>query len=334
MVKKDEKIWALLVQLGTAVFIDHVYDELVFDDSVWDKIVEECAKHKYNTILLDVAEGLQYGSHPELAKKGAWSRTRLKKEIKRLKDLGLTIIPKLNFSAMHDAWLGEYSRMISTKTYYHVCRDLINEAYDLFDKPKYIHLGMDEEDIEHTKKHDYVTIRKGELLWHDLQFLFDCVHDVGATPWIWTDQCFDYPEEFMKRFGPEDVVLSPWQYNALNPEHFTPVSSRQVYIDYYNKPRYRGMNIQYVEDDPWLVKYREMLPKYLEKGYKVFPCMSDANDCGEINCMDTLEFFKEKADAQTLGYVMAPWLLTTKDGEAGIVRNIELMANARKKIYK
>ena len=74
----------------------------------------------------------------------------------------------------------------------------------------------------------------------------------------------------------EDVVLSPWQYNALKEEHYTPVASRQVYIDYYDKPRYKGLNIQYVEDDPWLVKYRKMLPKYLEKGYKVFPCMSEA----------------------------------------------------------
>ncbi|MBQ1229154.1 MAG: uracil permease, partial [Firmicutes bacterium] len=41
--------------------------------------------------------------------------------------MGITIIPKLNFSTNHDVWLGEYSRMVSTSIYYGVCRDLIND---------------------------------------------------------------------------------------------------------------------------------------------------------------------------------------------------------------
>lgn len=334
MAKKDEKMWALLVQLGTAVFVDHVYDELVFTDSVWDKIVEECHKHGYNTIILDLAEGIQYKSHPELAKKGAWSCERVEKEIKKLRDLGITIVPKLNFSAMHHEWLGEYRKMVTTDTYYSVCRDLIKEVYDLFDKPKYIHLGMDEEDIEHTVMHELVIIRQGNVLWNDLRFFFDCVHEVGAMPWIWTDHGFNNPEEFIKRFSPDEVVLSPWQYNALYEEHFTPVASRQVYIDYYKRPEYRGLDIKYVEDDPWLVKYRTMLPKFIEAGFKMFPCMSDVNDCGKINCLDTLRFFKENANEQTLGFVMAPWKLTIKEHLEPIVRNISLLAEAREEVYK
>ena len=331
---KNEKMWAFLVHLGSNLWTYSLNDEMVFDMDVWNKIVDSCVEHKYNTIILDLAEGLLYDSHPEIAVKGSWSKTKMINEIKRLKELGITVIPKLNFSAFHDFWLGEYERMISTKTYYKVCKDLIEEVYYLFDKPEYIHLGMDEEDLDHTSNIPMVIVRQNELLWHDLEYLFKCVRDLGATPWIWTDPGFDYPDEFMKRFGPEDVVLSPWQYNALKEENYTPVSSNPNYIEHYRQSKYKNMDIKYVEDDPFLVKYREMVPKYIEKGYRLFPCMSNSNNCGEINCMDTLEYYKEKADDITPGYVMASWLITTSEHEEAILKNIQLMADARDKIYK
>lgn len=330
---KNEKMWALLVHLGTALWPQHVYDELNFDMDVWNKIVDACVEYKYNTIIIDIAEGLQYESHPEIAVKGAWSKEKMASEVKRLKDLGITLIPKINLSAMHDLWLGEYDRMVSTKTYYKLCKDLIEEAYELFDKPEYIHLGMDEEDLDHTATPQMVLVRQHDLLWHDLKYLFDCVRNLGATPWIWSDPCFDHFDDFAQRFGVEDVVLSPWQYNALKEEHYTPISSRQIYAYYYAQPKYQNMDIKYVEDDPFLVKYRTMAPKCIEKGYKLFPCMSDCNECGDINCMDTLEYYKERADETTPGYVMAPWLITTKDNEEAILKNIRQMAEARDKIY-
>lgn len=75
-------------------------------------------------------------------------------------DLGIKLIPKLNFSATHDAWLGEYERMVSTKTYYTVCQDIINEIYEVFEHPDYIHLGMDEEDSRTDGRLDFVCYRK------------------------------------------------------------------------------------------------------------------------------------------------------------------------------
>lgn len=60
----------------------------------------------------------------------------MRKEVERLRAMGFEVIPKLNFSTSHDVWLGDYSRMISTPTYYRVCRDLIEEVAEVF-KPKY-----------------------------------------------------------------------------------------------------------------------------------------------------------------------------------------------------
>ena len=105
---------------------------------------------------------MKYESHPELAVNGSWSREALEKEIAYAKSLGIELIPKLNFSACHDIWLGEYSRMLSTRVYYQVCADLIAEVCDIF-KPRFFHLGMDEETEEHQRNYDYCVIRNHDL---------------------------------------------------------------------------------------------------------------------------------------------------------------------------
>ena len=47
--------------------------KLDFEDEAWDAILESCQKNGLNQIVLDVGEGLQYKSHPELAREGAWT---------------------------------------------------------------------------------------------------------------------------------------------------------------------------------------------------------------------------------------------------------------------
>ena len=65
--------------------------------------------------------------------------------------MGLEPIPKLNFSTAHDAWMGLYSLRVSAKPYYEVCRDLIKDAVNIFDGPRFFHLGMDGETAEHHR---------------------------------------------------------------------------------------------------------------------------------------------------------------------------------------
>ena len=227
-----ELMWGLLVPLSKNW--EPTQCGPMFDDSVWEAVVEQAAKSGINTIIFDLLDGFCYGSHPEIALETAWSRERLRREIERLKALGIQAIPKLNFSATHDGWLKEYERMLSTPVYYKVCRDLITEVAEIFDHPRYIHLGMDEENPKCAKASQLAVYRHKELLWHDLQFYFDCVRDTGARPWIWADPRFEYPEEFSKHVKSGDVVLSPWMYSAIKKEHYTPITSRQVYIDYYS----------------------------------------------------------------------------------------------------
>ncbi len=155
---------------------------LRFDEPLWNELLERMAEVGFNMVVLDLGDGVKYQSHPEIAVENAWTPTKLRDELARLRKMGLEPIPKMNFSTCHDQWLGEYARMVSSKTYYKVCTDLIAEAIELFDKPPFFHLGMDEEEIQHQRDFRHVVLRQHGLWWDDLQFLRQQVEERGRGP--------------------------------------------------------------------------------------------------------------------------------------------------------
>ena len=333
MSRADEKIWGILVNLG-AWSDGRPYTELPFDEDAWDTIVDGAYNAGFNTIIICIGGGIDFSSHPELTLKGAWSQERLKKEINRCREKGIKLIPKLNFASPHDIWLGEYSRMISTPIYYKVCKDMINEAYELFEHPEYIHIGMDEEDAKHVATHQWAMYRQGDLFWHDLRFLVDCVKETGAKPWMWSCPLFDHPEEYKKHFAPDEAVLSPWYYNAFRKENWTPITSLQAYIDYYNEEPYASMHLEYVEEDPFLVNVRNVAVPLSKEGYLYAPCASTINRC-EHNSSDLVEYFKENvADNQLVGFLTAPWRKIVSEYKADFEESFKKLKEARDKFYK
>lgn len=332
--ENNNKMWAMLVHLSINISQKHEKETFAenFDDTFWDYVVEEAAKAGMNTILLDVNDGVEFGSHPEIAKEGCWTRRRVRKEIARCRELGITLIPKLNFSSTHSHWLGEYRKMTSTPQYYRVCNDLIKEVYELFDHPEYIHIGMDEEDASHGVG-KYAVYRQKDLYWHDIRFLIDCVADTGAKPWIWSCALFGTTEEFQAHIDPEEVLISPWQYFAIYEENWMRIDSDQEYIDYYGKSPYKEMNLTYVEEDPYNVMYREKALPLLSDGYDYVPCVSVFNRC-KHNTPDTVRYFKENApDNQIVGFMTAPWFRTTWDKKEQFDESFRLMKEAKEKYY-
>ena len=118
-VKEGQLIWGNMLNLGHNMWGDSVTaytpktDKLLCQDAIWEKVTNQMQAAGLNLLLIDIGEGIQYESHPELAIQGSWSIEKLQKELKRLRGMGIEPIPKLNFSACHDTWLGEYSRMLS-----------------------------------------------------------------------------------------------------------------------------------------------------------------------------------------------------------------------------
>lgn len=214
-------IWAYLIHLGYNMWADskmpqtleyiNAGDTLLCDRDTWETVTANFAAAGGNMLVIDLGEGILYESHPELACKNAWTKQQVKDELFRLRSMGLEAIPKLNFSACHDEWLGPYSRMLSTPAYYQVCADLIAEVCELFETPRFFHLGMDEETWEHQRNYSYVTVRQGDLWWHDFYFLVEQVEKCGVRPWIWSDYIWHNEGIFLKKM-PKSVVQSNWYY--------------------------------------------------------------------------------------------------------------------------
>ena len=218
----DCLIWGNLLHLSFNMWEDwkapgreyRCFDPVLrFDDALWNDVMRRMSKVGMNMVVLDLGDGVRYASHPEIAVENAWGPAKLRDELAKLRDFGLEPIPKLNFSATHDAWLGPYSRCVSTDTYYGVCADLIAEVSDLFDRPRFFHLGMDEETARHQRNLEYVVIRQHNLWWHDLHFLIEQVEMAGVRPWVWSDYLWNHPDEFFRKM-PRSVLQSNWYYDT------------------------------------------------------------------------------------------------------------------------
>ncbi|MDO4570867.1 MAG: Tat pathway signal protein [Planctomycetia bacterium] len=306
--KRDDFIWAGLVHLGRNMLCDTPLesfantppellsyiseaDHLRCDDKVWDDITQRMADVGQNMAIINIGEGIRLESHPELAVEGSWSVEKMRTKLARLRALGIEPIPKLNFSTAHDLWLKEYARMVSTAEYYRVCAEVIREVVEIFDQPRFFHLGYDEETASHQKNYKYCVVRQGELWWHDFLFFIKTVEALGVRPWVWADYIWMHKPEFLKR-APRSVLMSNWYYGK----------------NFWEKPYVYPLT--YIE---------------LEKaGFDQIPCSSNW-DFPE-SFPQTVEFCSHFIDPSRLkGFLMAPWKATVEPFRDKIEEAIDIV---------
>ncbi len=221
---KPEEIRAVLLHMGMNMWGEwrapgepkiagkrYTHDEICFSEDVWNRTIDHAKARNFNMVVMDLGEFVTYPSHPELAVKGSWSAERMRDEVRRLRKLGLEPIPKLNFSATHHMWLKEYGRMLSTRPYYQVCAAVLKDVSEIFEKPRFIHLGFDEEKVENQRKRFVVCVRQNEMWWHDLLWFVKEVEKLGSRAWIFSDYGWHHPEFIAK--CPKSVLQSNWYYN-------------------------------------------------------------------------------------------------------------------------
>ncbi len=136
----SDLIWSVYVQLSYNAYGDvapagGLTDDLapdllpsprlLWDPALWDDLIGWTVDAGANQLVRTLGDGILYELHPEIAVEGAWTPGELRREIVRLNELGLEVVPELNFSTTHDLWLGPCHWMISTPDYYRVCADLI-----------------------------------------------------------------------------------------------------------------------------------------------------------------------------------------------------------------
>ena len=285
-------IWAGLFHMGMNMWRDYqAEDHLRFDEAVWRRLTGRMVEVGMNMVVIDLGEAIKYPSHPEIAVKGSWEIDRFRKELARLRAMGLEPIPKMNFSASHDVWLGEYHRMISTEPYYRVCSDLIRDVAEIFDHPRFLHLGFDEEFTELQGKYLYSVARQGDLWWHDLLWFVKETEKAGMRPWIWSDYPWHHHDEFYKRM-PRSVLQSNFYYSASFDMETLKAKTRT------------GRRVI-------MVKTYEELDR---AGFDQIPCGSNW-EC-DTNFAGTVAYCRRICSPERLkGFLMTSWLQTLPENE-------------------
>lgn len=317
------KIWSCLLHLGFNMWEDHnrlVNDEdplikwrsfdgnMRLSENLWRDAILRMKENNLNLVIIDIADAIQFESHPELSIKGAWSKEKLKKELQYIRNLGIEPIPKLNFSAGHDTWLKQYSRILSTPKYYEVCNNLIKEVIDLFDKPRFFHLGYDEENYQDQVTYDYITIRQNDVWWKDFYFFVDTVEKLGSQAWIWSDFFWHHHDQFLSKM-PKTVIQSNWYYG----NNFDPTSNK--YIKAYLQIQEAGF-----KQIPTGGYFSGTVQK--EKKFK-------------DNMEATSKFCKEYMDNELLlGFMQTNWKPTVEEHREDILTSINKTGEARKAFYK
>ena len=342
-----KKTWGMLIQFGENMWEESsAQSKLGFDYQVWCNIVDKCLEYGFDNIVFDLGEGIRYTKHPELWIEGGWTPEEMNKEVKRVREKGIKLIPKLNFSAAHDTWLRDYGKeKMSTPEYYEMCKDLIEEVYEIFDHPEYIHLGLDEEFREIASPENHYRV--GEELFKDWAYLIKCVRDTGAEAYIWEDVCIYYEEELWKKYVDKNVLLAGGQYYEYDKSCWTPVSEQSDWVKGYYwgegfkmkkaryaeyVSRYGDKPIEYVEQDPGVQNRIDFMKNCIEDDRK-FVAISSNIFC-KTNDRSTVKFVNDSDFGdKVVGFLGCPWRRTHKEHEAAILEEIELLGNAKREFY-
>ena len=291
--------------------------KLRFDRSTWDAMIDRSVEQGVNMVVIDLGEGVQYESHPELAVEGSWTVEELRAELARLRSLGITPIPKLNFALTHNKWLGPYKRMATSDLYNKVCTDLISEVCDIFDTPPMFHLGMDEEELGNQINMQFACCRQFDLWWHDLYLLFDACDKKGVRPALWSDYANNHLEEYLKRMS-KDTVQFHWYY--WNFWENMPGQYKNI-----TDPRFEYPAEKYEYYKKILKGYRA----FEEAGFDQIPSGSLWN-CEE-NLGNLTEYARQVISKEhLLGFMQTVWKPTV-DAERDLqLRGIDLIGEARR----
>lgn len=319
---KDQKMWAVLLHLGSNMWgkkesvppveerhpsADYYRDYMRCEKDIWEKVTNFLPGCGINTVLIDMGEGVKLDSHPELAVEGSWSKEEFKAELKRLREMGLTPLPKYNFSCCHNGWMQDYSYMVGLPEYNKVCRDIVAETIELFDHPAFFHLGLEEETLGNQKSFPVATIRSPKKKTEDALELFQVCKEGGARPWIWMDpdtlENFGGEEMFCREI-PKDVLVSNWYYGRIKRDRATLESNRFAAL--------------YYKLDQW--------------GYEQVPTSSTWSLWR--NSEMTMRFCKQYVkDENLVGYMTAPWLMTWERSYYGLLHDAYTFGKAKEEVY-
>lgn len=217
---------------------------LPFHQKMVDRIL---SRYKMNSLLLE-CDYIQWKSAPKLAVDFSMSQDDLKKDIAYARDHFMEVSPLVQ-SLGHGEWMftnGQnrdlaedpdhpYAYCASNPKTYDFITKIYDEAVDLFDHPRYFHIGHDEVTGLGQFPNDAQCKKKsvGDLFVGDVLKIHDHLKKKGARVMMWGDMLLapgESPdatnaptkEEARRRRDllPKDIIFADWHYAPSDPGEF------------------------------------------------------------------------------------------------------------------
>lgn len=191
--------------------------ETRFQRGLMEELIDLSAECGFNAAIFDVADAVEYASHPELKRAYTVPMQELADLAARARGQGLEVIGKLNFSKAdryrHNWWFRPYRELPDDDEYFRHAWQVIDEVLEAVKPSSRFHIGMDED-----------TVRDADGYCKVIEKLHAGLGERGYKTIIWSDACHDWGEprnsvlEAAWERLPRDITLMLWAYRAAKPE--------------------------------------------------------------------------------------------------------------------
>jgi len=187
------------------------------------RILEAMQKNGLNTIVVDIADGVIYESHPELQRHYSVPIGQLARFAGAAHDHGIDFVPKLNFAKsgrnLHDMWMkphwSQRNFLRGRNEYWRVAGELIDELVSVCSPQHYFHIGMDEDHLRSVNQFvDAIQILTDKISAHNLR------------PVMWNDTCYENRNVIAQVHAdkcraaepriPKSVIQVLWDYDLVH----------------------------------------------------------------------------------------------------------------------
>jgi len=161
--KKSVDVRAYLIHVThyDPVWFDRKERERPFDVTLGCEVVKALGDAGFNMLIIDLADGVEYRTLPELKRHYSVPMTDVEKLVACAREAGLEVVPKLNFSKSkeprhdHNYWFRPYNDLPDDDAYWAKAFQLIDEVIEVTKPERYLFIGMDE-DFQRTPA-EYVS---------------------------------------------------------------------------------------------------------------------------------------------------------------------------------
>jgi len=218
---------------GMLIHVTHIDPDWVlkkdsegpFDLAVALDLLPIMASHGMNTLIVDIEDGVEYKSHPEMKRRYSVPIEQMRILADAARGLGMDVVPKLNWSKsgrnLHDMWMKPHWDHVSwigkMDEYYAVAKDVITELAEVMEPARFFHIGMDEDHYRSVEQ--YVDT---------IETLRAMVMGLGLRPIVWNDSCHYMKTKLAmvhadkcraaEEHISKDIVHILWDYGRYHPQ--------------------------------------------------------------------------------------------------------------------